>query len=429
MSQQTRHRRVVLAGTIGNVLEWYDFAIYGYFAVQIGRHFFPTEEPIAQMISTFGIFAIGYLMRPIGGVVVGHIGDKLGRNAALTFSIAAMAVPTFVIGILPGYETLGLAAPLLLTLMRMLQGLSVGGEYASSMVFMIEQAPAGRRGLMGGLAGAGATLGTLLGSGVGAALSSAMSPEALAEWGWRIPFLAGLLVGVAGYLLRRHVVEHETPQPREVAPIVETLRLHRRTVLNLVGVTFFHAGSFFIILVYLVSWSQTYVGLSPSRALAINTLSMAVSMLGLIVAGHLSDRLGRKPVMIFACAAALVLALPLFWAMRGAMVWYGHPHFAAGQIVFALLLGLYYGALPALLVELSPPSVRCTTVALGYNLCYGLLGGVSPLVASLLVERTGFAAAPAAWIMVAALVTLVTLLRTRETNPVTARRGGVVRSQ
>lgn len=422
MSQAVQHRRVVLAGTIGNVLEWYDFAIYGYFALQIGQHFFPKEEPIAQMIATFGIFAIGYLMRPIGGVIVGHIGDRLGRRAALTFSIAAMAVPTFVIGILPGYETLGLAAPLLLTAMRMLQGLSVGGEYASSMVFMIEQAPAGRRGLMGGLAGASATFGTLLGSGVGAALSASMPAQTLADWGWRIPFLAGLLVGVAGYLLRRHVVEHETPQPREVAPIVETLRLHGKAVLNLVGVTFFHAGAFFVILVYLVSWSQTYVGLSPSRALAINTISMAVSMVALVVAGHLSDRLGRRPLMIFACAAALVLSLPLFWLMRGAMVWHGHPHFMVGQIVFAVLLGLYYGALPALLVELSPPSVRCTAVALGYNLCYGLLGGLSPLAASLLVERTGFAAAPAAWIMGASLVTLLTLLWTRETNPVAARR-------
>ena len=141
--------RVVAAGTIGNVLEWYDFAIYGYFATAIGRQFFPHEDPVAQLLSAFGVFALGYLMRPVGGALIGHIGDRFGRRAALTFSVTAMAVPTFLIGLLPGYATLGLMAPIALTLLRMVQGLSVGGEYTSSMVFLVERAPEGRRGLMG----------------------------------------------------------------------------------------------------------------------------------------------------------------------------------------------------------------------------------------------------------------------------------------
>src|SRR5258705_5014464 len=144
-------RMVIAAGMIGNVLEWYDFAIYGYFAAQIGRHFFPHEDAVAQLLSAFGVFAIGYLMRPVGGALIGHIGDRFGRRAALTFSVAAMAVPTFLIGLLPGYATLGLAAPIALTLLRMVQGLSVGGPYTSSMVFLVERAPEGRRGLMGAL--------------------------------------------------------------------------------------------------------------------------------------------------------------------------------------------------------------------------------------------------------------------------------------
>src|SRR5215813_3431192 len=153
--QQTRNfarlRNVIGAGTIGNLLEWYDFAIYGYFAAQIGRQFFPREDAVAQLVSAFGVFAIGYLMRPVGGALVGHIGDRFGRRAALTFSVTAMAIPTFLIGLLPGYTTLGLFAPIALTLLRMVQGLSVGGEYTSSMVFLVEQAPDGRRGLMGAL--------------------------------------------------------------------------------------------------------------------------------------------------------------------------------------------------------------------------------------------------------------------------------------
>src|ERR1700732_3277873 len=164
---------------IGNVLEWYDFAIYGYFAASIGRHFFPHESAVAQLLSAFGVCALGYLMRPVGGALIGHIGDRFGRRAALTFSVAAMAVPTFLIGLLPGYATLGRFAPVALTLLRMVQGLSVGGEYTSSMVFLVDRAPAGRRDLMGALASCGAGGGILLGSAVGAGFAATMSPQAL----------------------------------------------------------------------------------------------------------------------------------------------------------------------------------------------------------------------------------------------------------
>jgi len=193
ISVQTR--KVIAAGMIGNVLEWYDFAIYGYFAAIIGRQFFPHENAVAQLLSAFGIFAVGYLMRPIGGALIGHIGDRFGRRAALTFSVLAMAVPTFLIGLLPGYATLGLVAPIALTVLRVVQGLSVGGEYTSSMVFLVERAPEGRRGLMGALAASGATCGILLGSAVGAGFAASMSEQALETWGWRVPFLFGLVVG------------------------------------------------------------------------------------------------------------------------------------------------------------------------------------------------------------------------------------------
>ena len=163
-------RTVIVAGAIGNVLEWYDFAIYGYFAASIGRTFFPREEPLAQVLSAFGIFAVGFLMRPVGGALVGYIGDKLGRRAALTFSVTAMAIPTFLVGILPGYPVLGVFAPVALTLLRMIQGLSVGGEYTTSIVFMVENAPPGRRGLIGAMGCCGAVAGILLGSATGAVL-------------------------------------------------------------------------------------------------------------------------------------------------------------------------------------------------------------------------------------------------------------------
>jgi MHS family proline/betaine transporter-like MFS transporter len=396
---------------IGNVLEWYDFAIYGYFATQIGRNFFPHEDAVAQLLSAFGVFAIGYLMRPIGGVIVGHIGDRFGRRAALTFSVTAMAIPTFLIGLLPGYQTIGLLAPIGLTLLRIVQGLSVGGEYTSSMVFLIERAPEGRRGLMGALAASGSALGILLGSAVGAAFAASMSTAGLDAWGWRIPFLLGLVVGIAGYMLRRYVLEAGVVEKRTRLPIIETLHDHWRAVAGFAGLSVYTAVTFYVGFVYLVSWLQTADGIPPSRSLEINTFSMVMTLPVVITAGWLSDWIGRKPLMLLASIGGLIGALPLFWLMN-------HPSellAQLGQLGLVLLIGVYYGALPAVLVEAAPPAVRCTAVALGYNLCYGLFGGLSPLVATWLVERTGDEIAPAFLIMASAAVTFVTLFWFRET--------------
>jgi MFS transporter, MHS family, proline/betaine transporter len=408
-SSQTR--RVVAAGMIGNVLEWYDFAIYGYFATAIGKHFFPHEDAVAQLLSAFGVFAVGYMMRPVGGVIIGHIGDKFGRRAALTFSVAAMAVPTFLIGLLPGYETLGLLAPIALTLLRMVQGLSVGGEYTSSMVFLIEHAPHGRRGLMGALISCGACGGILLGSAVGASFASAMSTAALEAWGWRIPFLLGLVVGIAGYLLRRHVQETVPTAKRQRAPIVETLQEHWRLVLGLAGLSVFNAVGFYVSFVYLVSWLQMADGIAPARALEINSISMAVLLPVMIAAGLLNDRFGRKPFMMLACVLGFMGAVPLFWLLHDPS-----PLSAQlGQLGLVVIVGLYCGTQPTIMVESTPLSVRCTAVSLGYNICLGIIGGLTPLAATWLVERTANEIAPAFLIMAAATITFVTLLSFRET--------------
>jgi MHS family proline/betaine transporter-like MFS transporter len=404
-------RRVIAAGLIGNVLEWYDFAIYGYFAAAIGRHFFPQEDAVAQLLSAFGVFALGYLARPVGGVIIGHIGDRFGRRAALTFSVAAMAITTFLIGVLPGYATLGLLAPAALTFLRMVQGFSVGGEYTSSMVFLIEHAPAGRRGLMGALASCGACGGILLGSAVGAGLAANMSAAALDAWGWRVPFLFGLVVGLAGYLLRRHVLETAPAERRERAPIVETLRDHWRTVLAFAGLSAFNAVGFYVGFVYLVSWLQLADGIAPARALEINSLSMVALLPVMIATGVLSDRFGRKPFLLLATALGLVGALPLFWLLNHPSAFYAQ----LGQLGFVLMVGLYCGVQPSIMVEAAPAPVRCTAVALGYNVCLGVIGGLTPLAATWLVERTGNETTPAFLVMAAAAVTFATVMWFRET--------------
>ena len=404
-----QQRKVITAGMIGNALEWYDFALYGYFAVAIGRHFFPHEDAVAQLLSAFGVFALGYLMRPLGGVLVGHIADRLSRRAALTFSVAAMTIPTFLIGILPGYSTLGVLAPILLTLLRIVQGLAVGGEYPCAMVFMVEHGGAGRRGIMGAFAAIGAVVGILCGSGIGAIFGSMMTPETLNDWGWRIPFLLGLAGGLVGYLLRRHVLELTPPQPAERLPVLETLREHGWLVGRIVALTMYTALPFNLMFIYIVSWLQLADGIPPAQALEINTISMIVLLPVMLAAGWLSDRYGRKPLMLASAVLGFVLALPLFWVML-------NPALALlGQLCIVLIIGPYIGVTPALLVEVAPARVRCTAVALGYNLCLAVTGGATPLIAAWLVERTATEISPALLIMLGAAITTAALLRTEET--------------
>ena len=407
----TPTRKVIAAGMIGNVLEWYEFAICGYFAASIGRHFFPREDAVAQLLAAFGVFALGYLVRPIGGALIGHIGDRYGRRTALTVSVTAMAVPTFLMGLLPGYETLGLLAPIALVLLRMIQGLSVGGEYTSSMVFLVERAPADHRGLMGAFICCGTTIGILLGSGMGATIAATMTTETLDAWGWRIPFLLGIVVGVAGFILRRHVIEAAPAVRGERSPIVETLRDHWRLVARLAALSVFNAVSFYVMFVYVASWLQTADGISPAHALEINTISMMILLPALLASGWLSDRFGRKPILTLSTVLAVVVALPLFWVIY-------HPSPALillGQMGFGLVIGLYGGTQATTMVESAPERIRCTAVALGYNVCLGVIGGLTPLVATWLVERTGDELAPAYLIMIAAAVSFFAALCMKET--------------
>ncbi|WP_289295049.1 MFS transporter [uncultured Reyranella sp.] len=404
-------RKVIAAGAIGNVLEWYDFAVYGYFAAAIGRAFFPSEDPVAQVLAAFGIFAVGFLMRPIGGAVIGVIGDRLGRRAALTFSVAAMAIPTFLVGVLPDYHTLGIAAPILLTLLRMVQGLSVGGEYTTSIIFIIEQSPPNRRALVGALGCCGAIGGILLGSATGALLASVMSEQALENWGWRLPFLFGLLVGVAGVALRRHV--HEAPRraPKARSPLLDTVRNHGPLLRKLAALSVFNSVGFYLMFVYIVSWLQTADGVAPATALGINSVSMVLMLPVMVLMGWLSDRYGRRPVMLGAATLGFVGALPFFWLMHQ-----GHPSLILlGQLGFVVSVGAFIGAQPALMVEAVPAEIRCTAIALGYNVTLGILGGFSPLVATWLVHRTGNDFSPAFMIMVAAAISFAAILRFEET--------------
>ncbi len=399
LSEKTR---IVGASAIGNILEWFDFAIYGYFAITIGKTFFPHQDTVAQLLSTFGVFAIGCLMRPLGSLISGSIGDRYGRRAALNVSMSGMAFATFLVGILPGYETLGILAPILLTALRILQGLAIGGECPTAFIFMIEHAGPKGRGLAGAMTTGGGTAGILAGSAAGALLTAGLPPDVLQDWGWRLPFLLGLPVGALGFWLRRRV--SEPPRSCEVvaAPVREVLKHHLPLLFRLAGIAALGAVTFYIVFLYLVSWLQFVDGIAPVVALTFNTVAMAVALPVYLGAGWLSDHVGRRKLLLIAMAAAIVGAVPLFWLMHHPDPWL----VLAGQLGFVLIIGTVFGIEPAFMVEATPTPIRCTAVALAFNLPAGILGGLAPLAADWLIHRTGNDLSPAFLVMAAAAISL-----------------------
>jgi MFS transporter, MHS family, proline/betaine transporter len=396
-------RRGVMAGVVGNILEWYDFALFGFFAPQIGAHFFPASDPTASLLAAFGTFAAGFVMRPVGGALFGWVGDRFGRKQALIWSVMAMAFPSFFIGVLPDAASIGLAAPILLLAFRLLQGLAVGGEYMASAVFLVEGAPPGRRGWMGSWGPFGATAGTLLGSAAGAIVSATMPPEAVMAYGWRIPFIVGLGVGLGGLAIRRHFVERVPHQAPAESPLKEALRFHWRPMLHLVSLIAGIAVGFYTTFVYAPTWLEQVARVPARTALGINTVAMTVALIVIPFAGMASDRLGRRPVLLAVSAVFALLAYPLMALMAR-----GDPAgILAGQVGLGLLVEATGGMMPATMAELAPWRVRCTVMSVAYNVGMALLGGTTPLVAAWLLARTGLPLAPAMYLAGAAALTFV----------------------
>ncbi|HEX5105792.1 MAG TPA: MFS transporter [Pirellulaceae bacterium] len=396
--------RLIVAGIVGNVMEWYDFAVYGYFATSIGQHFFPSDNPSTSLISAFGAFAAGFLMRPLGGLVFGHIGDHFGRKAALTLSVLAMAIPTFLIGVLPGHQVLGTGSAVLLVVLRMIQGLSVGGEYTTSIVFLFEGAGQKHQGFASSWSGFGAVGGILLGSAVGAVVTGLLPEETVHNWAWRLPFLVGLAVGLAGLYVRGHIPEPPR-QPREKmgrSPVWDALQTEWRTILRLALLNTVNGIGFYMAFVFLVTYMKSVGGLTEAMALEINTVNMAVLLAMFPLAGWLSDRIGRIPLLVVGIGGMLLFSWPLFWALH-------HPSAAwsfVGQLGFAVCIGLFGGVIPVAMVEMTPAAVRCSAISIGYNLCVGVLGGTTPMVAAWLMKETRDVLAPAWYLMVAAAISL-----------------------
>jgi MHS family proline/betaine transporter-like MFS transporter len=402
-------RRVVTAGLIGNVLEWYDFAIYGFFAPILAAQFFPSGNRMVSLLAAFGAFAVGFLMRPVGAAVFGHIGDRYGRAHALLASVALMAIPTVVMGLLPTYATIGIAASFLIVLLRMFQGMAVGGEFTASIVFLAEHAPPGRRGLFASTSVFGATTGTLLGAAVGAALSRALSPEALAAWGWRAAFLSGIVVAVVAIIIRRNMFD--TPAVvSKVAPLRLAVRHHRTELLRIFGLNIAPAATYYTLFVYAATWIAESTSVERATALDLTTLSILTFLVVVLVAAYASDRFGRRRLMIIGMGACLVLAYPLAWLMNRSDV----ASIAAAQMLFSGLLAVYMAPIPAFMCESFPRAVRVSAVSVGYGLAYAIFGGTAPAVAVWLISRTGSDVAFVWYLMVLTSISLILALTMRE---------------
>jgi metabolite-proton symporter len=413
----SRSREAVIAGVIGNTLEWYDFAVYGYFVSTISRLFFPSTDPIASTLATYAVFGVGFVMRPVGSILFGIYGDRHGRRKALSAVIFLMAISTFAIGLLPTYDQVGVLAPILLVIARLVQGLSAGGEWGGSTAYIVEYATDGRRGFIGSWQQVSVGGGFLLGSLSGTVLSFSLAPEELASWGWRVPFLLGIVVGGLGAYLRWRLAD--TPKFTEIeehdavaqTPLVEALQQYPRETATAFGLTLHNTVAYYISLIYMTGYLINVGQLPQPTAQLIGTVCLAVFVALIPFAGMLSDRIGRRPLLIASCIGFVLLGYPFFLLGSSGRADLGF----LAQFLMVALLSLYAGSCPAAYAELFPTRVRYTALSIGYNIAVAIFGGFAPYIATWLIRETGNPLAPAFYVIAAAVITLVLLTRIRET--------------
>ncbi len=406
----SKHKNTA-AGSIGTMLEMYDFAVYGFLAPILGPLFFPSDDRLASLLSAFAVFAVGYLARPLGAALFGHIGDRYGRKTSMAISISLMGIATLALAVLPTHAAIGTSAAALLVLCRTLQGLSVGGEFTGSMVFLAEHAAITRRGAMTSISQASSIGGFLFGSGLCTLISWLAGEEGMSSWGWRLPFLVGAVIALVGLLIRRYVDEPALPEKRVALPLAVVLRDHWRTLVRMICLVMMGGVGFYLLFVYAAAYFREYMHFSTARALEINTIGLFVIFVLTIPVAILSDHIGRKPVLYAVAIATIGLGLPLWHMLHSSSL----AAILSAQIGFAIISAATFAVVPATIVEMMPAHIRCTGASVGYNVCLGLFGGTTPFVATYLVAKTGDAATPAYYLMALALIMLAALYRLPET--------------
>ncbi|MER7079278.1 MFS transporter, MHS family, proline/betaine transporter [Saccharopolyspora kobensis] len=409
-------RRSVAAGAIGVFVHWFDWAVYAYLATTIATVFFPAENEVAGVLSVFAVFAVSFAIRPLGALVFGPLGDRIGRRRTLSIVIIVMSLATLAIGLLPGYGTIGMAAPVLLVAIRLVQGFAAGGEFGSAASFLAEYSPRARRGFGVSWLEVGSLLGFLSGSFAFYLLSVSLTPEQITDWGWRIPFLIAAPMGVIGYVIRTKI--EDTPEYRVLeatdsvsrSPVKELFRVNWRQLLQAAGLMTLMHVPFYAVLTYLVTYQTDHLGHSAESAALLSTF---ISLLGLVlvpVFGRMSDRIGRKPVLVGAAAALLVVATPAYLLMQTGML----GTVVAG-LVLAVILSAILGSYAVWAAEIFPTRTRQSGLSIAYNITAALFAGTVPFLMTVLISATGSLLVPGPYLMVAAAIGLVAALSMRET--------------
>ncbi len=410
---KTRFKSVA-AASFGNALEWYDFGVYTFVAGILSKAFFPPGDDAAALLATFAVFGLGFVVRPIGAAVLGRLGDVIGRKTPLVITMGLMGLGTLAIGFIPTYASIGIWAPILLVSARLVQSFSVGGEFTTSITYLVEWAPPEKRGFYGSLQQCGTNVGLLLGSGLAALASTLLDAQAMASWGWRVLFILGGLTGFIGLYMRRHV--DETPVFQEARLTPHAMDEPRKKLIGLAFKAYFlttlGTTAFFVFLFYMPTFTQRYAHLSSTAALWSNSAGLLTLAVGIPISGYLSDRIGRKPLLILGFTLVLLLAYPLFYLLGSGIA---PLTVLMVQILIGFIMSLYTGPSPATLVELFPTRARSTYMAIGYTMATATFGGFAPFIATWLISYTGSPLAPTFYVMLAAVISLATAVSLRET--------------
>ncbi|HDS1737292.1 MULTISPECIES: glycine betaine/L-proline transporter ProP [Pseudomonas] len=418
-------RKAITAAALGNAMEWFDFGVYGFVAYVLGKVFFPGADPSVQMIAALGTFSVPFLIRPLGGLFFGALGDRYGRQKVLAATIVIMSLSTFAIGLIPSYASIGIWAPILLLLCKMAQGFSVGGEYTGASIFVAEYAPDRKRGFLGSWLDFGSIAGFVFGAGLVVCISATVGEEKFLEWGWRLPFLLALPLGIIGLYLRhaleetpafqQHVEKLEQGDREGLAsgPKVsfkEVATQHWRSLLTCIGVVIATNVTYYMLLTYMPSYLSHNLHYSESRGVLIIIAIMVGMLFVQPVIGFLSDKFGRRPFILCGSIGLLIMAIPAFMMINSGVL----GIIFAGLLVLAILLNFFIGVMASTLPAMFPTHIRYSALASAFNISV-LIAGLTPTIAAWLVETTNDLYMPAYYLMVVALIGLVTGVTMKET--------------
>ena len=411
------HKKTIIASTLAIILEWYSFSVFGFYAFILSKLYFPFASETTAILSTFMIFALSFLFRPIGSVLISSLGDRIGRKNSFILTVILMTFPTVLIGLLPTYESIGIAATVLLILLRIGQALSVGGERSATLSLFTELAPSNLKGLYGSMSLFGTTTGILLASAVCGLVSNSMTEQELIAWGWRIPFLLGAFSGIAAIFLRKIVEESQIftnlvdTGGTSKSPIKESLIQHWRAVVVVLAATIMFAVSFYLIFIYIITFGIRFGNMPLSLILDINTIDLAIITGLLPISAYLSDRIGRKPSLVTGCTGMILIGFFLFSTFSGDNL----THKIIVQLGGGLFMVLFAGAFAPFMVESFPTRVRMSGISLGNVISFSVFGGSAPLLASYLISSTGNVNAPGIYLSICSAISLIAVLTIKET--------------